>query len=236
MFKAKYFPDTSVMEAKIPANSSYAWKSIIKSRNMIKQGAKWRIGLGRAIHIWGENWLPNSGYPKVLSPQVEGRGVNLVADLIDPVNKEWKGNVIDNLFYDFEATIIKNKSLCRSIQDDVLIWPFNLDGVYYVKSGYPYLPEQQQHGLPGPSDDSVLTPLWKKIWGLQVPNKVKHLAWKACRDLLPTKTNLIHRKVITKSCCDVCKLHQEDVVHALFHCPALQSVWRSRVQWNHNTL
>ena len=159
-----------------------------------------------------------------------------LADLIDPVNKEWKGNIIDNLFYDFEAAIIKNMPLCRSIQDDVLIWPFNPDGVYSVKSGYRYLHEQQQHGLPGPLDHSVLTPLWKKIWGLQVPNKVKHLAWKACKDLLPTKTNLIRRKVITESYCDVCKLHQEDVVHALFHCPASQLVWRSRVQWNHSTL
>ena len=130
-----------------------------------------------------------------------------MADLIDPVNKEWKGNIIDNLFYDFEVAIIKNMPICRSIQDDVLIWPFNPDGVYSVKSGYRYLHEQQQHGLPGPSDHSVLTPLWKKIWGLQVPNKVKHLAWKACRELLPTKTNLICRKVITESCCDVCKLH-----------------------------
>ena len=115
VFKAKYFPDTSVMEAKIPANSLYAWKSIMKGRNVIKQGAKWRIGSGRAIHIWGENWLPNSGHPKVLSPRIEGKGVNLVADLIDPVNKEWKGNIIDNLFYDFEAAIIKNMPLCKSI-------------------------------------------------------------------------------------------------------------------------
>ena len=93
----------------------------------------------------------------------EGRGVNLVADLIDPVNKEWKGNIIDNLFYDFEVAIIKNMPICRSIQDDVLIWPFNPDGVYSVKSRYRYLHEQQQHGLLGPSDHSVLTPLWKKI-------------------------------------------------------------------------
>ena len=160
----------------------------------------------------------------MLSPRVKGRGVNLVADLIDPVNNEWKGNIIDNLFYDFKAAIIKNMPLCRSIQDDVLIWPFNPDEVYSVKSRYQYLHEQQQHGLPRPSNHLVLTPLWKKIWGLQVPNKVKHLAWKACKDLLPIKTNLIRRKVITENCCDVCKLHQEDVVHALFHCPALQSV------------
>ena len=99
----------------------------------------------------------------MLSLRVEGRGVNLVADLIDLVNKEWKGNIIDNLFYDFETAIIKNMPLRKSIQDDVLIWPFNLDGVYSVKSGYRYLHEQQQHGLHGPSDHSVLTPLWKKI-------------------------------------------------------------------------
>ena len=145
-------------------------------------------------------------------------------------------NVIDNLFYDFEVAIIKNMPLCKTIQDDILIWPFKPDGVYSVKSGYRYLHEQQQHNLLRPSDNSVLTSLWKKIWGLQVPNKVKHLAWKACKDSLPTKTNLIRRKVIIEGCCDACKLHQEDVVHALFRCPALQPVWRSRIQWNHSTL
>ena len=162
-FKAKYFPNTSVMEAKIPANSSYAWKSIMKGSNVIKRGAKWRIGSSRSVHIWGENWLAKSGHSKVLSPWVEGRGVSLVADLIDPTIKEWKVNVIDNLFYDFEAAIIKNMPLCKTIQDDILIWPFNPNGVYSVKSKYRYLHEQQQHNLPGLSDNSMLTPLWKKI-------------------------------------------------------------------------
>ena len=114
----------------------------MKGRNVIKRGAKWRIGSGRSVRIWGENWLPNSGHPKVLSPRVEGRGVSLVADLIDPAIKEWKVNIIDNLFYDFEVDIIKNLPLCKTIQDDILIWPFNPDGVYSVKSGYWYLHEQ----------------------------------------------------------------------------------------------
>ena len=153
----------------------------------------------------------------------------MVCDLIDPDLKEWKTDVINSLFYDFEAALIKNIPLCRSIKDDVLIWPFNPDGIYIVKSSYRYLHEQQQHDLCRPSDNSVLKPLWKKIWGLQVPNKVKHLAWKACKDSLPTKTNLIRRKVIIEGCCDACKMHQEDVVHALFLYPALQSVWRSWV-------
>ena len=37
----------------------------------------------------------------------------------------------------------------------------------------------------------VLKPLWNRIWGLHVPNKIKHLAWKACKNALPTKLNLV---------------------------------------------
>ena len=64
-----------------------------------------------------------------------------MADLIDPAFKEWKVNVMDTLFYDFEAAIIKNMPLCKTIQDDILICPFTPDGVYSVKSGYRYLHE-----------------------------------------------------------------------------------------------
>ena len=87
----------------------------------------------------------------MLSPRVEGRGVNLVADLIDPVNKEWKGNIIDNLFYDLEAAIIKNMPFCKSIEDDVLfglLTPMefilsNLDiGIYMSSSNMAYLGPQ----------------------------------------------------------------------------------------------
>ena len=65
-----------------------------------------------------------------------------MVDLIDLAIKEWKVNVIDNLFYDFEAAIIKHMPLCKTLQDDILIWPFNPDGVYFVKSRYRYLHEQ----------------------------------------------------------------------------------------------
>ena len=58
----------------------------------------------------------------------------MVSELIDPVYRTWRKDVIDNVFYDFEASIIKNIPLCHSIQDDILIWPFNLDREYSIKS------------------------------------------------------------------------------------------------------
>ena len=59
-----------------------------------------------------------------------------MSDLIDPVYKTWREDVIDQVFYYFEAAIIKNIPLYRSIQEDVLIWPFNPNGEYSVKSCY----------------------------------------------------------------------------------------------------
>ena len=39
VFKAKYFPHSSVMEATNPSSSSYAWKSVLRGRDVIKRGA-----------------------------------------------------------------------------------------------------------------------------------------------------------------------------------------------------
>ena len=58
VFKAKFFLDCSILKDKESTEGSYAWKSIIKGREVIKRGASWRIGTGAAIDIWGSNWLP----------------------------------------------------------------------------------------------------------------------------------------------------------------------------------
>ena len=193
------------MEAKVPANASYAWKSLMKGRDVIKHGARWRIASGRLVHIWGDNWLPFKAAPKFISPKVEGSGLTMFSDLINPVYKVWNKDAIDRTFFTFEVTTIKNIPLYRSIQDDVLLWPFNLDGVYIVKSRYRFLYEEQCRRQLGSFEMEVLKPLWNKIWGLHVPNKIKHLAWKACKNALPTKLNLARRKIISDGCCDACK-------------------------------
>ena len=129
----------------------------------------------------------------------------MVSDLIDPVYKVWNEDAIDRNFLAFEATTIKNMPICRSIQEDVLLWPFNPNGVYTVKSGYRFLYDEQCRKQLGPSEVEVLKLMWNRIWGLHVPNKIKHLAWKACKNALPTKLNLVRHKIITDGCCDACK-------------------------------
>ena len=122
-----------------------------------------RVGPIRSSMRGGGKWLPTKHNPKIISPMVAGGEDAKGGDFIDQVKKTWKKYLIDEVFYDFEASIIKNIPLCRSIQDDVLIWPFTPDGNYSVKSGYRFLQEALRVQQPGQSSNQPLKPLWNKI-------------------------------------------------------------------------
>ena len=186
VFKARFFPTGTILEAKEFASASYAWKSILKGREVILKGALWRVGDGQHIRIWGDNWLPLKNKAKVTSPQILGQVNTSVAVLINESTRSWRSDVIDHVFELAEAAIIKGIPLSSFSQEDKLIWPFTPSGQYTVKSGYRFLyesssPEQITE------EDSVF---WKKIWGLQVPNKVKNFIWRACKEALPTKAKI----------------------------------------------
>ena len=69
VYKAKYFPNTSFLEATVPSHSSYVWRSITHRRELIKQGSCWRVGDGSLINIKANKWLPSKANQKVLSPR-----------------------------------------------------------------------------------------------------------------------------------------------------------------------
>ena len=133
----------------------------------------------------------------------------------------------------FEAEIIRTIPLGHTKQLDVLIWPYNPRGKYMVKSGYWFLQREHQNAQPGQFDVSRLKSLWQAIWNLPVLSKVKNLVWRATKNSLPTKDNLIRRKIIQNGSCDVCQEHIEDVKHALYNCLKLAELWKKMPQWTH---
>jgi hypothetical protein len=70
ILKAKYFPQTSFLEAKLGSKPSYVWRSIFNARGLLVEGLQWRVGDGRSIKIWGEKWLPTpSSYSVQSTPR-----------------------------------------------------------------------------------------------------------------------------------------------------------------------
>ena len=65
-FKEKFFPKGNIFTAK-EDTSSFAWRSILKGREVIKKGAQ-RVGNGENILIYQDKWLPNPQCNTVQSP------------------------------------------------------------------------------------------------------------------------------------------------------------------------
>ena len=46
VFKARFFPNCTLMEANDIRYGSYAWRSTLKGREVLQRGARWRVGNG----------------------------------------------------------------------------------------------------------------------------------------------------------------------------------------------
>jgi hypothetical protein len=57
ILKAKYFPNTRVLEAKAREGCSYTWRSIMMGVETLNHGVIWRVGNGQQINIWSDPWL-----------------------------------------------------------------------------------------------------------------------------------------------------------------------------------
>ena len=67
--------------------------------------------------------------------------------------------------------------------------------------------------------------LWRKLWHLNLPAKIKIFAWRACVNGLPTYDNISKRGISCNTACPNCGLEPEDINHALLHCVAASLVW-----------
>ena len=72
VFKSKFFPNCSFMEALDSSSGSYTWRSILKGREVLARGARWRVGNRMSIKIWDDPWLPSLEHPRILSPVIDG--------------------------------------------------------------------------------------------------------------------------------------------------------------------
>ncbi|CAL5416430.1 unnamed protein product [Camellia sinensis] len=57
--------------------------------------------------------------------------------------------------------------------------------------------------------------LWKKVWQLKVPNKIKVFVWKACNDIQPVKTLLQSRRIPIDETWLGCGVDRESLMHFL---------------------
>lgn len=191
----------------------------------------WRVGNDSSIQIYHDNWLPDPSLKKVLSRPLLLDSQAKVSTFIDSERNCWSQELNDTNFFPKEVALIKAIPLSFNVCADVMTWPLNMDGVYSVRSGYHLLLDMELNEQPRPLNLSSTKRLWKDIWSLKVPNRVKTLIWRAGSDSLPSKSNLRKRKISIDVMCSNCGLEPETSLHAIWSCPSLMQVWNVHFGW-----
>ncbi|PNX92710.1 ribonuclease H [Trifolium pratense] len=173
IFKSRYYPKSDFMCANEGYQPSYAWRSILSARTLVEKGGLWRIGDGRKVRIWKDIWMPDM---KIISSRNNNCPLSddaLVMDLIDVDTKQWKRDVIYSCFDSGTAKQIISIPLSLRLPSDTLVWNWEKDGAYSVRSAYHVICDEKERSLPGPSVTRK-NKVWKEIWKAPVPNKVKN--------------------------------------------------------------
>jgi hypothetical protein len=151
IFKARYYPRSSFMEPNVGYQPSYAWRSIVSAKDMLEVGARWSVGNGAKIRIWQDRWIPNQSDFKVWSPVNILSEDALVETLIDSDTKQWKRDLIHSCFNQTEAKQILSIPLSHRIPVDKLMWHWEKDGDYSVRSAHHLLQDLKNRDTPASS-------------------------------------------------------------------------------------
>ena len=82
------------------------------------------------------------------------------------------------------------------------------------------------NGNSGEANNKLNKLFWKTIWRLNITNKVKSFAWCASKNIIPTKANLYHQKVIDNPTYESCSSRAESSRHVLWDCEKAQEIWK----------
>ena len=59
VYKARYFPNCSFLEAEFGHKPFFVWRSLIATREVVVRGLRWRVGDGSQILVSSSKWLPH---------------------------------------------------------------------------------------------------------------------------------------------------------------------------------
>ena len=129
---------------------------MLKGRDIIRKGLRWRIGDGSCVRIFQDNWLLESQAGRVLSPVGNIPLSATISTFIDHNLRGWRSNEIDRNFLPSETAIIKVIPLSFSMSADSIYWPKTPNGIYSVKFGYKLLLEDDDEDVAGVATAEVM--------------------------------------------------------------------------------
>jgi ribonuclease HI len=225
VMKAKYYPNSSLLQAEEMSGISYAWRSILKGIELLKKGIIKRVGDGTTINIWDDPWLPRLWSRRPITPK--GKSIiSKVSELIDPNTGSWDKNLVQDIFWSQDANMILAIPLFEDFEDE-WAWHFENSGQFSVKSAYRLKRQTDEININGQIENQYGNSRmnWNAIWNLECPTKVKMLIWRIAHNSLPHRLNLNRKGMEIDPICPVCNRMNEDGAHLFLKCKVAKTSW-----------
>jgi ribonuclease HI len=149
----------------------------------------------------------------------------MVSELLDRDANWWNTPIIKEIFQAEEAELICRLAVSPRSGEDRLIWNYNKNGDFSVRSAYHLAKDKFEVDKGSCSHRESSKPLWKAIWAIEGPKAAKSFLWKACSEILPTKDKLFKKNITQDPLCPICCNEVETTGHILWSCPSAQEVW-----------
>ncbi|PNT74375.1 hypothetical protein BRADI_1g13505v3 [Brachypodium distachyon] len=111
--------------------------------------------------------------------------------------------------------------------EDFVSWQYSKLGIFTVKSSY-HLEWDHQHGRKlrrTATHDTSNSPIWKILWSLNVPAKIKIHCWRSLLGAIPCFGVLANRNMQNFSQCPICQVDCESIGHVFFKCQRAKQIW-----------
>jgi hypothetical protein len=138
---------------------------------------------------------------------------------------DWEEQTVRAFFHEEVAETVLQIPISRYGGDDFVSWMHDKHGQYTVRSAYnlartaTFFSDTAKKG--GCSDRDKEESLWKSLWAIQTPSKMKIVSWRAIHDCLPTGHQLTYRHIPADDRCVFCGR----VEHLFLMCPFARAVW-----------
>ncbi|XP_074352672.1 uncharacterized protein LOC141691818 [Apium graveolens] len=107
VFKAKYYPNSHILNASSNEGASFIWSGIFKAKEELEKGFKWILGNGKDILVISDPWL--RGKEDFMIDNGDDFDVNMkVNQLFHHNSAEWDREKIYDMFNERDANAILN--------------------------------------------------------------------------------------------------------------------------------
>ncbi|KAJ1267594.1 hypothetical protein BS78_07G068500, partial [Paspalum vaginatum] len=131
--------DPNIFSTRVTGASNF-FKGFMYATSAAKMGFRWKIGDGKKVKFWEDNWLESSS----VAIQYWNLYI-LVNEKSSSVADLWDGEILkctfrrafdDDLCQAWLEVVKLAKTICFSEEEDALVWQFTSSGIYSSQSLY----------------------------------------------------------------------------------------------------